>query len=556
MEPKIIKLNKKDDIAIVVKKIKDLKEREVIFELEKGSALLDSSNNLRLIKKTGEVLGKRVRVVTDDPTGQILARKADMLYEEAVEVAKNALRPKVRRSNVSFRGFSDIRGPKRILPLATARNLNLRVSSTVASMVPKLPAIPKLNLGKLPRNISRKLLWVLAALVLAGVASAVLLPKASINVYARSEPITRDFEIQVDSTVKEVDSPGFRIPGQLVSKEVSHTKTYPTTGVKLSGTKSTGSVVIYNFTKNTIRLRAATTTLVANGKNYYFVSDATGIRPTSRTGSGDDQEVDPKSLTAPVALVAGDAGEGYNLPVNTRFEVKNEALGNAEVYAISSAAITGGAATSVKIMSQEDFDKAVVAMTDELVGKVEQGLSEESSEDTRLLPTGVSVEVLAKTANIDVGTEAEEFDITVIGRVKGLAFKENDVKTVVIDKINNVLSSDKYLLENAEQEVIAKFKSLDLEKGNGVLTVHFETNVAYRIDDSNFDKILAGKTATEIKEILLTKPEIDRVDVKFSPFFVNRAPRFNGNIEVNILLSEAVEVGLMVNLDCWNCGKM
>ena len=72
MEPKIIKLNKKDDIAIVVKKIKDLKEREVIFELEKGSALLDSSNNLRLIKKTGEVLGKRVRVVTDDPTGQIL----------------------------------------------------------------------------------------------------------------------------------------------------------------------------------------------------------------------------------------------------------------------------------------------------------------------------------------------------------------------------------------------------------------------------------------------------------------------------------------------------
>ena len=70
---KLIKLNKKDDVASVIKKIKDLKDKQITFILESGSVLLANSANLKLLKRTGEALGKKVRVQTDDELGMVLA---------------------------------------------------------------------------------------------------------------------------------------------------------------------------------------------------------------------------------------------------------------------------------------------------------------------------------------------------------------------------------------------------------------------------------------------------------------------------------------------------
>lgn len=525
MEPRIIKLNKKDDIATVVKKIKDLKEREVVFEMEKGAVLLSSSSNLRLMKRTGEVLGKKVRVVTSDPIGQMIAKKAEVLYQE--EEAMKPIRPKVMRSYVRPK-FGDILGPRRIFPLATVKSLNKKA----ASFIPKIPS--KISIPKVSASFSKKFIFGTVVIVIAVFGLAVLLPQASITVYARSEPVTRDVEIQVDRTIRQTDFDNLKVTGQLITKEVSHTKNFSTTGVKLEGSKASGKVVVYNFTKNTIRLRSQTTTLTANGKNYFFLSDAAGIKPTVRNG----QEIDVKSLTVSVAIIAVEAGEGSNLSVNTRFEIKNQALGNQDVYAISATEILGGQATSKKILSQDDYDKATAVLKEELALKVEEDLSKEVSNDIRFLPSGAAVEVLAHTANKNINEVAEDFDMTMIGRVKGLSFKENEVKAVIVEKINSVLSSDKYLLESAEQKLTAKFKSMDLNTGQGVLAIHFETMVAYKIENRNLEKILAGKNAIEIKEILLTKPEIDRVDVNFSPFFVHKAPRFNGKINIQTSVSK------------------
>ncbi|MBX4191788.1 MAG: hypothetical protein KW804_03245, partial [Candidatus Doudnabacteria bacterium] len=83
------------------------------------------------------------------------------------------------------------------------------------------------------------------------------------------------------------------------------------------------------------------------------------------------------------------------------------------------------------------------------------------------------------------------------------------------------------------------FKSVDPAFTKGVLTVHFQTIAAYKVDNQNLTKILSGKTEPEIKEILLSKPEIDQVKVKFWPeWFVHKAPKFNGKIKIETELSE------------------
>src|SRR6185503_7659219 len=129
----------------------------------------------------------------------------------------------------------------------------------------------------------------------------------------------------------------------------------------------------------------------------------------------------------------------------------------------------------------------------------------------KLLESGVKKEVLAKTPSKEIGAAADSFDMTLIAKVTGLAFKEDNVTSVVISKINEVLSSDKYLLDTGEKPYTANFRTFDLSAGRGVLAVHFETVAAYRVDDAGIAKILAGKNELEIKEILSSKPEIDNV---------------------------------------------
>src|SRR3989344_4237094 len=533
---KLIKLNKKDDVASVIKKIKDLKDKQITFILESGSVLLANSANLKLLKRTGEALGKKVRVQTDDELGMVLAAKAGVLdatEEESAAVLRNL------KHHVQAHPINDMINDS-ILPRSTSSLHEIKRAA-----ISSLGTIPSISSKFMPKNRIKMTRWKkltlsgIVAVILLILVTVILLPQASIVVYARSEPVTRDMEISVDKSVNASNSTSLTIPGKVISREMSKTETFDTTGKKQVGTKASGSVTIYNFTKNTLTLKASTTTLVANGKKYFFTRDATGIRPTGRIGSGNDQEVDQTTLVAPIPIIAENPGADHYLPLNTKFEIKNTALGNnPNVYAQNEKAILGGVSKEITVLSQEDIDKATLTLTENIIETAEDDLKKESSEDQRLITTGTTKEILAKTANKNVGDEVDKFDMTMIARISGLTYDEKNVRDLIVEKIDSVLSDDKYILEGAEQIVNARFKSLDLANGKGLLSIHFETSIAYKLDEKDLAQDLAGKNAFEIKELLLSRPEVDRVDVKFSPFFVNRAPKFNGKIYISSRVSE------------------
>jgi cell division protein FtsL len=538
---RVIKLKKSDDIAAVIQIIKDLKDREVVFEMEKGSPLLSSSSNLRLIKKTGEVMGKKIRVRTDDPTGRILAIKAEVLEgdaESAMPATLQPMRPRVRTTDIRPR-FQDIIRPRpsaAIVPAAIEPDVE---STYIRSAQENIEIARPARVRRKGTSLSKVFVVTMVVLVLVVFALAVLLPTANITIYARSEPISRDTEVIVDKSATKADAAKMVVPALIVSREVSQTKNFPATGTKNIGTKATGSVQLYNFTKNTLTLKSTTTVLLVNGKKFLFTKDITGLRPTATIGTGADAEVDSSSLIPPVSLIAELPGEDYNIAANTKFNIVNAALGNQNVYGVDTAAFAGGSTKTVKIVSQQDLDNAAASMTNSIAAQAEEDLkSENTGSDVKILPTGITKEVLAKTSNKNAGDTADAFDMTMIAKISGLSFRETDVKELAKNKITSVLSDDKYLLTDAQDSIIANFKSLDLTHGTGVLSVHYETIAAYRVDTTNLSQLLAGKNANEIKEILLTKPEIDRVDVEFAPFFVNKAPKLNGKIYIHNQLSQ------------------
>jgi hypothetical protein len=527
MPPKTIKLGKKEDLASAIRQIKASKDREVIFELEKGSVLLSASENLRLMKKTGDVLGKKVYIQTDDELGQMLAQKAGVIRDDAVKLIKFKPQLRVAGSDIKPR-FSDIvNNPKPKKTVVAQKSFEEQQPITQYQEVEE--AIPRVNSSvtyrKPSSNFSRIFILSIVVLVILVFGLAVLLPQATVLVYARSEQVSRDLEITVDKNATAVDTDKLIIPGFLVSKEISQTKNFPATGSQVAGTKASGSVVFYNYTKNILTLRASTTTLVYGNQKFSLVHDATGIKPNG-------------AANVPVAVMAQAAGDTYNLAANTRFQVVNSKLGNQNVYAINTDAFSGGGGTSTTIVSQQDIDNATTELQKEVLDQAQTQVSQERGEQDKLLASGVTETQLAKTANKNVGDAVDNFDMTVIYKVTGLAFRNDDVANTAIAKIKEVLSDDKYLEPDANNTYDANFKTIDQPNGKGDLAVHFETIAAYKVDVSNLNKVLAGKTESEIKEILLSKPEIDTVVVKFWPaWFVHRAPRFNGKVKINVLLS-------------------
>jgi len=528
MPTKIVKLGKRDDIVSVIKQIKNLREREVIFELEKGSIMLASSDNLKLMKRTGEALGKTIKVQTTDEIGQILAKKAGVLFGDAEVRMPKQTQVRVARSDVKPR-FSDILSHKKILS---------RVVTQTLSPVAAISSAAISSVSKRTSNFTKLFILGLVVLVLVVLGLAIFLPKATITVFARSEPVTRDLEITVDKNTTTVDSDNLQIPGVAVSKEISQTKNFSVTGVKLTGTKASGTVTLYNFSKHTLKLNAKTTTLIANGKKYLFTKDVAGIRATG----GTPENPDLATLTPGVSVVAEQPGESYNLQPNTKFQIVNPALGNFQVYAMNPVGLGGGAATSSPMLSQDDLDKAVESLSADIVKQAESDLSTETGVATKLLDSGITKQILAKTANKNVGDAVDNFNMTVIAKIAGLSFKDSDVTSVALSKINQVLSKDKYLLDDAKKQYTAQFKSIDLANSHGVLAVHFGTTAAFKVDETNLPKILAGKNESEIKEILLSKPEIDNVTVKFWPsWFVHKAPRLNGKVYIKTELSSQAQ---------------
>ena len=392
--------------------------------------------------------------------------------------------------------------------------------------------VPKLALRRWHKAAAG--LLVLAVLVL-WIFGALVLPEATVFVQARGEPVTRDFEIHVDKEALRSDTGDLVIPGTYIEKEVSGKNTFATTGTKNVGKKASGFVYIYNFSKNSMVLRAGTTVLTAGGKEYYFVQDIGNIRPTARIGL-EDEEIDPSSLIAPVAVVAAAAGEQFNLPKGARLEIQNEVFGKQPriLYAVASENISGGSSKQVRVATAADIEGSFTSLNSQLVGNVKAEVLAEHP-GLKLRDNAAMSEILEKQTLAAEGKEISEFETSMKIRFKALAYSEEEIKKIVVERIKLLLPSDKTLDEDT-QRVQSGFADVSLADGRGVLASHFEGHVVYKINPGDLTAKLRGHTAAEIKEILLSRPEIRSVaEIRFYPFWVKKAPKFEKNIKIQVL---------------------
>lgn len=360
-----------------------------------------------------------------------------------------------------------------------------------------------------------------------------IFPEATIYVEARTEPVTRDMEIRVDVNQAAPNTSELAVPGKILEKEVSGKKTFAATGSKNVGKKASGFVSIYNFSKTTLILKAQTTVLTRNGKKYFFVQDATGVRPTAFIGQKQEQEIDPTSLVAPLPVVAENPGVEYNLPKDTRLQIANEVFGSKPeaLYAVAAEAITGGTNKDIKVVTDADIASAYDSLVQDLVKQTSAALGSDTA-GLKLLDSAIKSEVVEKQTSTPAGTEISEFEVSLRVRQKALVYNQSEIIALIQSRISRLLPEDKQIVTRGSDRLDSQFKTLDLATGVGTLASHFEGQVVYKLDAGNIAEKLKGKTAAEIKEILLSSTGIASVVVKFWPVWVKKASKIPSKIHI------------------------
>lgn len=552
-------INLEDDVSKIVSRFKHNPAKQAILVCPKRCFLFNDSINLRLLKKQMDLLGKELFILTMDERGQLYAKEAGFGLK---------FFPKSHGASA----MSDIKRPvhkvidtptQSLNPISSAVNEIKHIAKKItASVAPVEP--PKLSVSSKALNVkelqkvkivdsffpseleanyktpetkkshTQKIVTGVVAITLIVILLVVfvILPKAYVLVYAKSEPVTRDMEISIGINVPELDISKLQMPATKFDETVTVTGKYQSQGKKQVGNKAAGTIKIYNFTKLPINLKSSTTILTVGSKSYKLVNDITGVKITSYKNAK-TKEIDLNTLGDSIEIEAADGGEAFNLPAGTRMEITNQVFGSKPefLYAKTDSEITGGTTRYLSLISQDDITNARNDLVQKAVSQVQSKLQ---TSGLVIPEKSYTFDVPQFSTDNPVGGQAPSFQATLQAKSSGIAYKQEDIKVLITSRIKQTLATNKILKEKNPEATTVKVKTYDPINQIATLVVHYEGQAIFEINFPNIENELVGKSQNEAYEILRSKAEIDKVEITLAPAWQKNFPLFSNKIKIEI----------------------
>ncbi len=557
-------INLEDDVSKVIERLKRVQADKVILVCPRRCFLFSDSINLRLLKKQTDLLGKEVYILTMDERGQLYATEAGFglkflpkgpVRSSFSDIRSNSTQKQVSATPAQPEPESVVpaqkpvvrKEPASVLP-PVRRVAKPAVSPGViqnksAQSIPKVQVrdtvfpveIDKQYAEKKRVKSWRRLItaFVAACLIVILVVVFVVLPKAAVTVYPKTQPVTRDMTIAVAVQTTTVDASKLALPAAKIDETVEVSNKFQSQGKKEVGNKATGTVRIYNFTRAPLNLKASTTTLTLGSKTYALMNDALGIKPTTYKNAV-TKEIDPASLSDPVEVVAVDGGDSFNVPGGTRIEVANQVFGSKPLflYAKTETPITGGTTRFLSVISPQDITAAQASLADAAIKNVNDKIA---ANDQALIEKTYTLQPVSFTTDSPAGTQTPSFNATLKVRILGLALKRGDLTQLVSDRIGQSLPANTVLVIKKDEQISFQAQAVDVNAGTATISVHFEGNIVSKINLGNIASDLAGKTKNQGNDILRTRADVDQIDIAISPSWQSSFPWFANKIKVTVI---------------------
>jgi len=509
------------------------------------------------------VAGKKKKTDKDDMIG-ILVKEMNSEKKPAYSVnsqKKTSLgfsgfrSKKTSELKNSKQGMSDIVNPKKDIKINFFRRNPLKKSVSIEKS-PKLPPIQKKPVEPEPvisEPISKKdltpsrqidsltvsssggfkwsrILFVFIALafVVSAAVGYVVLPSAEVIIYPKTEEVSFDLSIIGSKDISQLDEGLNRIPLQEIEVQKTKSKKFTSTGEEEVTEKARGFILIYNEFSSVPQTLVATTRFESpDGKIFRIMENV--IVPGAKIEQG---RIVANGIE--VEVIADQPGADYNIN-STNFTIPGfEGTPKfAGFYGQSQSPMSGGYTGIAQIVSNEDLENAENELSEELKNEIRQALEEQIPEDLKVLDQGLKEDIVI-ISDIESGTVMDQFTFEIKATVRALIYKEDDLKSLIDLNLVSNISDDKKPLSQT-QRIDWTSVSIDWDTGEASLDLSVQEDAAWQIDIPSLKQDLAGKKEVEVRKYLASQPEIEQARVTFWPFWVNKIPKQDKKIKVQII---------------------
>jgi len=372
------------------------------------------------------------------------------------------------------------------------------------------------------------IIFIVVALIVAGVVSYLVLPNAEVSITPKTEIITFDLSVIGSESISQIDETLNQIPLQEV--EVIKTKTgeFSTTGEKDISEKARGSITVYNEYSSSPQTLVATTRFQSSDGKVFRIPESVTV-PGAAIEEG---KIIPSTLE--VEVIADQPGDGYNIgPADFSVPGFKGTPKYAGFYGKSSDSMSGGYVGKARVVLAEDLEEAENTLVEELKSEVSRALEDQIPTDLKILEDGSRQEVTKISSSHKQGEQADKFTLEMKVSMKVLLFNEEDLKSLVNLNLVSRISEDRTPIDKT-QKISWQTPSIDWLEGEASFSLSVEEGVAWTIDTQSLKQDLVDQNETEVRRYLANQSDIEKAKVSFWPFWVKKMPSQEEKIKVNI----------------------
>ncbi|MBX4199465.1 hypothetical protein KW789_01060 [Candidatus Saccharibacteria bacterium] len=542
-----------DEITSIIDKVEAAKSKIVALVLPKRANALQSVVNMRLLKRSSDKASKSLVLVTSEAALLPLAGAAGIHVaknlQSAPEIPPSPLdkakagpdEPEDAEELTDEDKPSKIDYKRSIGELAAAHEADDAITLDEPGDELPEPKEPKSSAG--PKAISRKLnvpnferfrlmlfggIFLFIALIVFIILAIFVLPKGTIAITTTSLPISANLTLNASDKFTTLDEKANNIPAVLKASKQTSNQTANATGQKNLGDKAKGTVTVSNCTNSAITVPAGSG--VSSGGLTFITQNSINLDSGNFTSGGACKS--SGSHVGSVSVTAQSGGTKYNIGPSS-FSVAGF---SSSVTGQSSGSMSGGTDNIVTVVTQGDIDaakaKVTSASTDDFTKKLEKQLSDQG---LYVLTSTLKISDPAVTATPGVDQQASTATVNIEITYSVLAVKKDDLRKVITDTLNEQVDKTKQKISNDDvlNDVSVSVQN-QTAPAAAILSVNEDTTAVPIIDVAQVKKLAAGKKSGDIKTTISAWPGVKKVDVKFSPFWVSKAPGA-GKITVKLL---------------------
>lgn len=529
MKKDVIYIDIEDDITAVIERVKTSTENIIALVPPKGSAVLQSAVNLKLLKRAAASVGKKPVIVTSNHALITLAGGLDfyiaknlqskpMLMNQAseiidkseVEISDNVGDLDESSTKVSLADINDSDevelSEDELTALASENAEEEPVGPIEKTKKPKNKAIPNFDSFRKKLFIGGGVFILLMIVALAVFGRA----KASVVIRAETTPVDVAFEANINANATQSDPANFALKALYQETKKSVSLSFTPTGQKDLGNKASGTMKLTRTSISSTPISVPAGTQFTSGDFIFISTEAAQIAGTSIGPGGLVQD------SKTVNVEAAEPGDRNNISARSF---------NSSISGISAQGsnMTGGTSRVVKVVTQEDVNKAKEQANQQDTSQVKEELRNALGEAV-VLEESFTVAIGEGTSEPAVDQEANEGKLVVPITYSMLGLDRKDLGAAldafVVTKMTN--SQQQRVYSNGLDGV--SFEKVSGNDRTGVYKITTLAQYGPQFDVEDLKSNLAGKKFGEMRSYLQDLPGVKSVDINLSPFWARKAP--------------------------------